>query len=121
MSASDSVHPDQFRTLYHGVYDDGTLPAIQKEGLQPQRLPEVYTSPDFKTAGFFANHHVLEIAIPPSEIKAEEPGSVVSGPIDPSRIRQVHTRRDDQTWGGYWSDRSKAAGVAATAMLGGKT
>jgi RNA:NAD 2'-phosphotransferase (TPT1/KptA family) len=104
--SAEHLNQDQFRTVYHGVYDDDTLPAIEGEGLRPMRLQEVYTSPHFPTAAVFAKHHVVEVGIHPSQIKAEEPGSVVSGPIPPSQIRRVHTRSDDQTWRDYWEAQS---------------
>lgn len=97
------LNEDQFRTVYHGVADDSALTSIQEEGLQPRRLKEVYTSPDFKTASFFADHHVVEASIPPSAVVAEEPGSVLTGSIPPSQITRVHTRSDDQSWHDYRS------------------
>lgn len=92
------LNPDQFRTVYHGVYDPKKLPKIQEEGLRPMRLKEVYTSPDFKTAGYFATQHVLEVKIHPSEIISESPGSALSGPIPPERIVKVHERREGEMW-----------------------
>lgn len=92
------LNPEQFRTVYHGVYDPKMLPKIQKEGLRPMRLKEVYTSPDFKTAGFFGTKHVLEVQVHPSEIISESPGSVLSGAIPPERIVKVHERREGELW-----------------------
>jgi RNA:NAD 2'-phosphotransferase (TPT1/KptA family) len=99
------IQDGQFRTVYHGVFHDDTLPAIQSEGLRPMRLKEVYTSPDFKTAAGFSKRHVVEVGIHPSQIIAEEPGSVVSGPIPPGQIRKVHTRSDNETWHDYWKNQ----------------
>ena len=92
----------QLRTVYHGVFHDDALPAIQKEGLRPMRLSNVYTSPDFPTAATFGKHHVVEVGVHPSQIVGEEPGSVVTGPIPPEQIKKVHTRSDNQTWYDYW-------------------
>lgn len=98
---------DQVRTVYHGVLNDDTLPAIQSEGLRPMRLKEVYTSPDFKTASWFANRHVVELGIHPEQVLHEEPGSVVSGPLPAHQIKAVHTRAADETWHDYAQRRNQ--------------
>jgi hypothetical protein len=98
-----NLNPDQFRTVFHGVYDPEVLPKIREEGLQPKRLPEVYTSPDFHTATMFAKKHVLEVKLHPSEVLTDTPHSVTSGPIPPERIVKVHERPEGAS-GREWSD-----------------
>jgi RNA:NAD 2'-phosphotransferase (TPT1/KptA family) len=89
---NENLNREQFRTVYHGVEDPNVLPNIQKEGLRPGRLPEVYTSHDFDTAAKFGTQHVLEVHVHPSEIISETPSVVTTGPIAPDRIVKVHER-----------------------------
>lgn len=92
---NENLNPDQFRTVYHGIENPDDLPKIQREGLRPGRLPEVYTSPDFDTAAQFGTRHVLEVRVHPSEIQVDSPSSVATGPIPPERIVRVHERTED--------------------------